>query len=722
MKSFPRNRLAAAVALAFIASPFGVAWAQEAQVSAPPPADKKDDGKPHLEIINVNAERVTGFKARTSQIGAFRDAELLDVPATINVIPRTVMDVQDAQGLYDALRNTAGVARSQTSGTVADNLSIRGVATENRTSFRLNGGLPVNNLVEMPMENKERVEVLKGSSALYYGFTSPAGVVNMVTKRATTEPIMSVSVNGNEFGQTQGYVDVGRQFGDANEFGMRFNAGGGRSRNAIDGFEGRRQLVTAALDYRPVQSLSLKLDAEHIQRAANEQGSVGLPPVDPATNTITLPRLPDPTKFLSGTWALTSGNISNVQGRADYYIGDDWAVMAEWGRAETNRERRASSQFQWPTAVAAAAAAIISGEGTIRVSLTRGQAYVNQNTRTEVAGRFLTWFLDHEITAGYTQNKRYQNGPSQQNVNIAQNLYNPRELPEPLLTANLTLSPQDITDKGYYLLDRIRVGEKWQAVLGVRHTDYTNISVSGVYAVKDNTPSYALIYKPWKHTSFYASYIEGLEEGGTAPLATNNGGQVLSPGVSKQREAGVRTEAFAGLSATLAYFTIERATAYTNTANFFVLDGRTEYKGWEYSVTGEIGTQLSVYLSGMFLDAKQKNAQTAALIGKTPDNTPDQTHSLFAEYRPSFVPGLGVNGGAYRISKRFINNFEQGSIPAYTIYTAGANYRTRFQGTRLTFTLFVENAGDKRYWSAAGGGFLAVGLPRTTKFAMKADF
>ena len=61
-----------------------------------------------------------------------------NIPMTINVIPRTVLDLQEAQGLYDALKNTAGVARSQTSGTVADNLSIRGVATENRTSFRLN--------------------------------------------------------------------------------------------------------------------------------------------------------------------------------------------------------------------------------------------------------------------------------------------------------------------------------------------------------------------------------------------------------------------------------------------------------------------------------------------------------------------------------------------------------------------------------------------------------
>ena len=716
-----RKQLAAAVAVALFATPFSPALAQQSEEKKPPAEEKKapaeeqkpGDERQHLGTISVTAERVTGFKARTTQVGAFRDAEILDVPATVNVIPRTVLDVQEAQGLYDALRNTAGVARSQSSGTVADNLSIRGVATENRTSFRLNGGLPVNNLVEMPMEDKERVEVLKGSSALYYGFTSPAGVVNMVMKRAGPTPIRSVALSGNEYGQYLGYVDLGTQFGDKNEFGARINAGGGKSRTAIDGYDGRRQLVAGAFDWAVTDKLGVKFDFEDIQRTAIEQGAVGLNAA--VNNVITLPHLPDPTKLISGTWAWTTGSIDNYVGRADYYFTPDWAIMAEWGRAETHRDNRKSSQFLNYN--------IVTGEGTLRVSaITRGQAYVNENVRSEVAGRFGFGIIDNEMTFGFMENQRYQNGPSQQVFNIPQNLYNPRVLLEPRVTAAPTFIPQDITDRGLYLLDRIRIGQQWQVMLGGRRTDYTNVSTTGVYHVEHTSPQYAVIYKPWTHTSVYASYIEGLEEGGTAPLSTNNPGQVLAPGVSKQKEAGVRSEAFRGLQLSLAYFNIERASAYTNTANFFVLDGRTEYKGWEYSATGEFTKELSVYISGMFLDAKQKNAQNTALIGKAPDNTPDQTHSLFVEYRPSYVPNLGVNVGAYYIAKRFINNFEQGSIPGYTIFTAGANYRMRLARTNLTFTLFVENAGDKEYWSAAGGGFLAVGLPRTTKFSMKMDF
>src|SRR5258706_1483233 len=231
-----RKTLAAAVALAFALAPLAVRSQQADEKKKP------EDEKRHLETINVSAEKVTGFRARTWQVGAFRDAEILDVPLTINVLPRTVLDVQQAEGIFDALKNTAGVTRAQTSGIIADNLVIRGITVENRTSYRLNGGLPINNLLEMPIENKERVEVLKGSSALYYGFTSPAGVVNLVTKRAGPEPVTSVTVSGNEFGSYQGHVDVGRQF-ENGQYGMRFNALSADTRNAIDDFKSRPQLV-----------------------------------------------------------------------------------------------------------------------------------------------------------------------------------------------------------------------------------------------------------------------------------------------------------------------------------------------------------------------------------------------------------------------------------------------------------------------------------------------
>ncbi|MFT4246442.1 MAG: TonB-dependent receptor plug domain-containing protein [Pseudomonas sp.] len=89
-----------------------------------------------------------------------------------------VFSVRGLSGLYDAVRDTAGVTRQQNGGDTWDPLVIRGIAVANRTNYRLNGLMPVMNFSQVLLEDKERVEVLKGASALYYGFTSPAGVVN----------------------------------------------------------------------------------------------------------------------------------------------------------------------------------------------------------------------------------------------------------------------------------------------------------------------------------------------------------------------------------------------------------------------------------------------------------------------------------------------------------------------------------------------------------------
>ncbi len=157
------------------------AHAADAEAVATPPAQGQADVQ-QLPPVNVTDQRTQGFAPVSVQTGPYRGLDALDVPATINVVTRSVMDAQGDTGLYDALRNVAGVTRQQLSGLAYDNLSIRGIPLDNRASFYFNGVLPIDNNIWMPMEDKERVEVLKGASALYYGFAAPTGIVNMVSR------------------------------------------------------------------------------------------------------------------------------------------------------------------------------------------------------------------------------------------------------------------------------------------------------------------------------------------------------------------------------------------------------------------------------------------------------------------------------------------------------------------------------------------------------------
>src|SRR5215213_6626425 len=190
-----------------------------------------------LEEYTVSASQLQSYKAERVQVGAFRDVDPVDVPISVNVITRETLDAVAARGLFDALKNTAGVTRSQVSGSTYDNLSVRGIVVENRGNYRLNGSLPVINLVDLSMENKERVEVLKGASGLYYGFVPPSGIINMVTKRAGQKPVTAVSFNANSHGAIGGHVDVARRFGAKEELGVRVNLAASSEDIGIDNFD-----------------------------------------------------------------------------------------------------------------------------------------------------------------------------------------------------------------------------------------------------------------------------------------------------------------------------------------------------------------------------------------------------------------------------------------------------------------------------------------------------
>jgi iron complex outermembrane receptor protein len=200
-----------------------------------------------------------------------------------------------------------------------------------------------------------------------------------------------------------------------------------------------------------------------------------------------------------------------------------------------------------------------------------------------------------------------------------------------------------------------------------------------------------------------------------------NAGQVLPAALSRQDELGIRTEALPGTTASIALFSLDRAAAAVNASNYYVLDGRTRYQGVEFAANGDLSRQLSLMLSGLLLDTKLKAQTNALWNGKTPDNTAKTTYSLFAEYRPDAVPGFSVNGGAYYVGKRPLDNLDINYVPAYTVLAAGVRYRTTLAGKPTSFQVNVDNLADKRYWSAANSGYIAEGTPRTISFFAKVD-
>lgn len=681
------------------------------------------EGAVVLDEVIVTADRTGSFGADLVQVGTFRNARVIDVPLTINVVPQELLRAQAAGGLFDALRNTAGVSRAQLNGSAYDNVAIRGILVENRTSYRLNGVLPTVNLVDLPIENKDRVEVLKGVGALYYGYAPPSGIVNLVTKRPTRD-LTEVTASVSEYGATYAAADVSRRITD--RFGLRVNGAAGLLETGVARVDGQRFVGAAAADWTVGDAITARFDVEHVSKDITETAAIQLPTagsalVPPATaGRIILPPIADPRINLGGRNLRYAASATNVLGRVDVRLSRQAALTLEAGQAITMRDRDYSQLESVDFRPGAT-----FGNGTLRVFRTRDQKYRNRILRAEMAAAFATGPVVHNVIAGINSTWRFQNGRNGTALTVAQNYFDPRDV-QVAAPTTFTTAPINIRDRGAYVTDRAVLGPV-EVMAGVRYSDYRSraVSAAGVASGFDRdrwTPSFAAVVKPVRNVSIYATYLEGLEEGGTAPIAAANSLQVLEPAVSRQYEAGVKAEALAGVTLQLAGFRITRPFAFLDPAdNVFRLAGGSRYRGIEGSLTGELTPHLSIFASGQYLDARVRNADRAALIGTRPENTPEWTGSLYAEYRPPALAGFAIGGGTYYVGDRAANALNQAFVDAYTTYSASLRYTAPVAGKPVTFQLNADNLTDVRYWSAAGNNLLGVGLPRQVKFTMRVE-
>lgn len=172
-----------------------------------------------LSQVTVTANResadgpVGGFVPKRSSTATKTDALLSETPQSVSVIPREQIQAQAADSLDQALQYTAGVSMFEGGGTrsVGTRFVVRGFSTLGTAALYLNGSkLPTNSLTgAMEPFHYERIELLKGPASIMYGQTTPGGVINLVGKRPTAEPVREVELQAGSWNRKQVAVDLG---------------------------------------------------------------------------------------------------------------------------------------------------------------------------------------------------------------------------------------------------------------------------------------------------------------------------------------------------------------------------------------------------------------------------------------------------------------------------------------------------------------------------------
>ncbi|WP_336884631.1 TonB-dependent receptor plug domain-containing protein [Nostoc sp.] len=202
-----------------------------------------------IELV-VTGEQ-DGYRVEDSSTATKTDTPLRDIPQSIQVIPRQLIEDQRITRISDALRNVSGIQEpASTTRNVFDVPIIRGFTPNSDAILR--NGLRERTSSRIPSEtaNLERIEVLKGPASVLYGQGSLGGTVNLVTKQPLSSPYYSVEASVGSFDFYRSSLDFSGPLTSDKTLLYRLNAAAETSGSFVDFLDRQRYFVSPVLTWQ----------------------------------------------------------------------------------------------------------------------------------------------------------------------------------------------------------------------------------------------------------------------------------------------------------------------------------------------------------------------------------------------------------------------------------------------------------------------------------------
>ena len=711
-----RRHLALLVAGIFSAAPH--AHAQGPLADAP-----EADAAP-LQTVVVTAERHSDAKERRAS-GALGSRSDLETPfSTASVGSETIEDRQITSLAKvfadDASVNSKGGTYTQAAYAVA----VRGLTLDFTNGYKIDGQPFQMYGVELPLEAIESVQLLKGATGFLYGFAAPGGIINYVTKKPTDERTFSFDVGYTNSGLVREHIDAGGRVGDDGRFGYRLNLSHEQG-DTYNGARLNRDAAALSLDARLTKDLSWSaslLAQERDVKGGVPTASLQVYPVASG--------LPSPVSGTANLGAYASSYYDSTMWMATTAL--DWRINHNWKANVTlgHSYKRIDSAYETLYLTSQ------SGNYSNRLNPFYRPTLTYNAVQAILEGSFHTGALQHQVVVG----------AGRQSLSRTLNLTSNLSLFSPRTVGNLYQAPPVLVDtnntdratfytistygqKSLFASDTIAFSDHWSVLAGARYTEYDNLNYaatgarSSTYHQKPTTPTVALLYRPTSSTTFYTSYVEAMEDGGTVSTVYANANEVLAPLMSRQAEVGMKTD-HAGWGGSAALFRVKRGAAYadysSNAQGIYIQGGELAYKGLEANGHANLQPWLTVNAGATWLDANYR-ATIPAIVGNRVEGTPRFQAVLGVDARIPHVAGLSLHADASHVGAQTANSAGNWTVPAVTLGNAGAAYRTAFDGHPVTLRVEVNNIANRAYWYAAGSNALQIGAPRTVSLNARFD-
>jgi catecholate siderophore receptor len=686
---FRLRPLAASVAALFGSAVPGLALAQAAA--------QADTALPEVKVRESAPK--DDYNQGVATVGRVQ-TPLRDIPQSVTVINRAVMEAQGATSLADALRSVPGITiGAAEGGTIGNNFNLRGFSA--RTDLYLDG-MRDRGQVYRDVFSLEAVEVLKGASSMLFGRGATGGVINQVSKVPSLTPYNEVSVTGGTQPSLRVTADLNQPLSETSAF--RISAMGQDVHSTRDVMENKDVGIAPSLRFGINTPTEVTLSA--LLTHNRDMPDYGLPPVSGRPASV------DRHNFYGLTDDRTIQDVAQFGAKISHRLSTETTLLNQTRYSWYDIDARESGPNNVGTRNAAGvytpfAATNLSNS----TDLPNSQLFVGLGShdrqitdrslynQTDLITHFATGSIRHELIAGLELGHD-ENEVLNSSRNLPGNAFFtsvPLEDPGRIAGAELPSTPgNNVSAKANtvapYINDNLTLSKHWKAVAGLRYDRYSasltnslNPPPSASQTVNFTSVRSGLIYQPSDAQSYYVSYGTSFNPSLEA-LTLTNGQQSLDPETNRSYEVGGKWDLAGGdLSLSSAVFQTNKSNARSQVSpGIFELVGDVRVRGFETGAAGRLTRNWQVLAGYTYLDAKIVDSapgDTNNPEGNTLANTPKHSASLWTTYNYTREWELGT--GVTYMSERFASNTNAVSVPDYVRWDATLAYHQPKYDIRL---------------------------------------
>jgi catecholate siderophore receptor len=714
------------------------------------PSPKTNASPAVLQEVTVEGSR-GDFNANSTAITKL-PADLHDVPQSVVVVNKALMQSQGASSLADALRNVAGITLGGAEGgQIGNNINLNGFSA--RTDIYLDGFRDRGQYYRDTFAIDE-VEVLMGPSSMLFGRGSTGGVINQVTKKANLRASTEVSASATSNGLLRTTADYNRPLSDTSALRLSAMAQNGkattRDQTDVQDF-GLAGSYVFGIGTPTEITLSALVQHNH------DMPDYGLPPLNGH------PALVDRNTAYGLNSDRTNQDVAALNATINHKLTPDIVLR---NQTQFNYVRTSAVETA-PNTIGTVSAKGFTVLPTSAVSslplsslYVRGQSHDRDIrdysifNQTELSAKLSTGSIKHELLLGlelghdgYDNQGYYRNGSCNGvALNAASTVAGYVDC-VPLLNPGYSAAGSSVASQAgnraggsantiaTYVNDTMTLTPEFKLVGGLRYDRYiasiTNSlnSTNAPAAAKNTALAYAQqtvnftsvrlggIWQPSAEQSYYLSYGTSFNPS-LEQLTGTTGQQGLDPEKNRSYELGGKWDLANGkLSLNSAIFQIKKENARSLvTTGVYELDGTVRVNGARAGATGHVTKDWQVALGYTYLDAKViQSSGLDGTLGKTPVNTPKNTLTAWSTYK--LAPHWEAGGGATYMSQRYANPTNTVQVGGYTRWDATLAYTQPKYDIRLN----LFNLTNKMYYDAliqSDGGRSVPGTGRTAMLSL----